>query len=282
MLKRRGLISIALLLSAPTFAASVLVVCADEPSRNLKDDLTELLSSTKSVVKVAGPKAPATACLSQVGARRQECFATAGGAANVEAILLVSTSAKAGALTVTFEVLSATDGKQQRREVLRTSGPRFKAQAAPVLKRVILPVKHKPESVQVAKKADPLPVAPTPVAEAQPVPDRPMAEVPLQPTMRERPLDIVTLPPPRASPKVGAWVATGGAVVAAGVAGTFGGLALINRGQLARSTDGVSPLTYSQAQSLQRTANLQLSVALGAAIAAGVSGGLAAVLWSRD
>jgi len=282
VLKPRGLLAIALLISAPAYSSSVLVVCADEPSRNLKDDLTEILSSTKNVVKVAGPKAPATACLSQSGARRQECFATAGGAANVESIVLVTTLAKAGTLTVTFEVLSATDGKQQRREVLRTSGPRFKAQAAPVLKRVILPVKRKPDSASVVKKADPPVVAPTPVAETQPIPDRPMASVVLEPPAREPPPQIVTPPPPRASPKVGAWVATGGAVVAAGVAATFGGLALANRGQLARSTDGVSPLTYSQAQSLQGTANLQLSVALGAAIAAGVSGGLAAVLWSRD
>ncbi len=281
MLKLRGLTA-ALLISAPAFASSLLVVCADEASRNLKDDLTELLSSTKNMVKVAGPKAPATGCLSLTGTRRQECFATAGGAANVESVLLVSTSSKAGALTVTFEVLSATDGKQQRREVLRTSAARFKTQAAPVLKRVVTAPKRKPEGAAVPKKetAAPPPVIAEPTPE--PVADRPTA-VALAPRVAEPAPELIeTLPVSRSSPKVGAWVFTGTAVAAAGVAGVFGGLGVSNRATLGRTTDGVSPLTYSQAQALQRTTNLQMTVALSAAIAAGVSGGIAAILWSRE
>lgn len=282
MLKPRGLLTVALLISAPAFSSSLLLVCADEASRNLKDDLTEILSSTKNVVKVAGPKAPATGCLSLTGTRRQECFATAGGAANVESLLLVSTSNKAGALTVTLEVLSATDGKQQRREVLRTTTARFKAQAVPVLRRVITPVKRKPDSA-VAKKEPP----PTPLAEPTPPPSEPVADRPtavaLAPSVAEpKPQLIETLPPSRSSPKVGAWVFTGTAVAAAGVAGVFGGLGFSNRATLGRTTDGVSPLTYSQAQALQRTTNLQMTVALSAAIAAGVSGGIAAILWSQE
>lgn len=292
MLKTAGVLTAALLISTPAWASSLLVVCADEASRNLKDDITELLSASASkiTVKVAGPKAPATACLSVAAARRQECFATAGGAANVEALLLVSTVAKAGALVVTFEVLAASDGKPQRRELIKTSAAKFKINAGPVLKRVVAPIASKkkaPEGVVAAPVRRPARVEPepAPVPDVEPAPiakaDRPTATQ-LEPRTYDSTAELVATPVKPSSSHAGAWVATGTAVAAAAVAGTFGGLGLSNRAQLTRSTDGVSPLSYSQAQALQRTSNLQLTIGLSAAIAAGVSGTLAAILWSRN
>ena len=293
MLKTAGVLTAALLIASPAWSASLLVVCADEASRTLKDDITELLSASasKTTVKVAGPKAPATACLSVTAARRQECFATAGGAANVEALLLVRTVAKAGALLVTFEVLAASDGKPQRREVLKTSAAKFKVNAGPVLRRVWGPVagakKKPPEGVVAAPVKRPTRVEPEPVSTPEveapvAVADRPTATN-LEPRSYDSTAELVVAAPVKpSSSHAGAWVATGAAVAAAAVAGTFGGLGLSNRAQLARSTDGVSPLSYSQAQALQQTTNLQLTIGLSAAIAAGVSGGLAAILWSRN
>ncbi len=286
--------SLLVVLASPAWPSSVLMVCADEASRNVKDDLTEVLSSGQNVVKVAGPKAPATACLAiAAGSRRQECFATAGGAANVQTLLLVSTSAKGSALTITFEALAATDGKQQRREVLRTTPARLKVQAAPVLKRLIAPVAGKP-------KAAPLSAGKTPVIEREPdqllpiaqvdkpvpgrVPDRPQ-QVELAPSASsntDSTAELIAATPAKRTSNGGAWVATGTAVAAAAVAGTFAGLGFSNQAQVERTTNGVSPLTYSQAQGLQSTSNMQLTVALAAGIAAGVSGGLAAILWSRN
>ena len=294
MLKLRAVFTVALVVSAPASSASLLVVCADEAARNLKDDVSDIYSGTKTVVKMAGPKAPATACVSQTGVRRQECFAAAGGAANVESVLVISTAGQAGVLTVTFEVLSATDGKQQRREVLRTTTARFKTQAVPVLKRVAAAEsgKKRPDPVPT-KKPELVSATPTPTSVEPPVTDpapplaadRPLATALVEPTSLEPSPDVVataalTEAPP--SSHTGAWVATGGAIAAAVVAGTFAGLGFSNQAQLMRTTNGVSPLTYSQAQAQQRTANLQLTVALGAAIAAGVSGGLAGFLWSRN
>jgi hypothetical protein len=283
VLKPAGVLSVALLVSTPGFAGSLLVVCADEASRNLKDDITEVLLGAKTVTKVAGPKAPATSCTTVPASRKQECFATAGGAANVDALLLVTTSEKAGALSVTFELLSATDGKSVRREALRTTAAKFKAQAAPVLKRVI-------SAASVKKAAPPPPpvivkhesAIPEAMAAVEKTSDRPVVRS-LEPGPSEPVPQVVAAPVVTATDShAGAWVTTGVAVVAAGVAGTFGGLGLSNRAQLGRTTNGVSPLSYSQAQALQSTSNVQLSVALGATIAAGVSGGVAALLWSRN
>ena len=291
MLKQAGVLTAALLFSAAAWASSLLVVCADEASRNLKDDITELLSTSgaKATVKVAGPKAPATACLSVAAAQRQECFATAGGAANVEALLLVSTSSKAGALVVNFELLASGDGKPLRREVLKTTAAKFKAQAESVLRRVVAPVtgkKKAPEGMVAVAPRRPArtesELAPTPeVVPPAAVPDRP-TETRLEPRSYDSTAELVATPVKPKSSHAGAWVATGVAVAAAGVAGTFGGLGLANRGQLSRSDNGVSAYSYSQAQALQQTTNLQLTVGLSAALAAGVSGTLAAILWSRD
>ncbi len=287
--------SLLVVLACPAWASSVLLVCADEASRNVKDDLTEVLSSGQNVVKVAGPKAPATACLAiAAGARRQECFATAGGAANVQTLLLVSTSTKGSALTITFEALAATDGKQQRREVLRTTPARLKVQAAPVLKRVISPVAGKPKAAPLSAGKTPvieresdqlLPIAAQvePQAPAR-VPDRPQ-QVELAPSSSsstDSTAELIAATPAIRTSNAGAWVATGTAVAAAAVAGTFAGLGFSNQAQVQRTTNGVSPLTYSQAQGLQSTSNMQLTVALAAGLAAGVSGGLAAILWSRN
>ena len=293
VLKPSGVLTAALLISSPVWSSSVLVVCADEASTNLKDDITELLSgsASKNTVKLAGPKAPATACLSVSAAQRQECFATAGGAANVEALLLVSTISKAGALAVTFEMLAASDGKALRREVLRTTAAKFKAQAGPVLKLVVAPgaAKKKPPEAAVAlavkrpPRVEPAPEpAPSSAVEAPVVvADRPTATQ-LAPRSVDSTAELVAMPVKPSSSRAGAWVATGAAVAAAVVAGTFGGLGLSNRAQLTRGTNGVSPLSYSQAQALQQTTNVQLTIGLSATIAAGVSGGLAAILWSRN
>ncbi len=300
MLKLRGLITVALCAAAPSLASSVLVVCADDASRNLKDDITELLSSAKMTVKAAGPKAPATACLSQPAASRQACFATAGGAANVETLLLVSTKSQGANLVVTFEVLSAVDGKSVKKEVLRTAAPRFHQNAGPILRRVMGPgAKKSPttnanapaaaSAVSDSGKKPPKPpeLDPPPFAEPSAktpeptrvaVSDRPTTVV-LEPSVSSTSITAADLTVTTSS-HTGAWVTTGVAVAAAGVGGAFGGLGLSNRAKLANAPNGVSPLTYSQAQALQQTSNVQLTVALGAIIAAGVSGGVAAILWS--
>jgi hypothetical protein len=90
-------------------------------------------------------------------------------------------------------------------------------------------------------------------------------------------------PAPRPALKgtaVAGWVVLAAAVVAAGVAGTYAGLALSDRTRLGTVSLGVSDLTYTQAVQLRDRANLEFSVALGTGLGAAALGATAGVLWA--
>lgn len=74
-----------------------------------------------------------------------------------------------------------------------------------------------------------------------------------------------------------AWIATGVAAAAAGVAVTF----LVMGLQQKSTLDGAAPgeLRHSQADAIAQQANTDLSVALGAGVGAAATGVLAGVLW---
>ncbi|MBL9039694.1 MAG: hypothetical protein JNG84_14350 [Archangium sp.] len=281
---RRALLVMAALLPASTWAAAVLVVSGDDASRNLKDDIAEVLAASQLVVKSAGPKAPATACLTGGDAA---CFANAAQAAKIDALLVVKTVEKKGALTVTFELLAGATGALAKKETVKTPKARFKAASTPVLKRlaaVVGTLPKRPEPVakpaEPEPKPEPKPVEPVAVA-PKPVSDRPV-ETPLTPRPADPQQPVIIGTDDSKSVPVAAVITTVVAVGAATTAGIFAGMGFNTRARLERAPDGVSPFTYSQAQTLQRDANTQLSIALGAAIGAGVTGALAGFLWSRE
>lgn len=97
----------------------------------------------------------------------------------------------------------------------------------------------------------------------------------LVPAKKEEELVIPSTPAQRS--RAPAWIATGVAAAAAGVAVTF----LVMGLQQKSTLDGAAPgeLRHSRAEAIAHQANTELSVALGAGVGAAATGVLAGVLW---
>lgn len=278
-------------MSPAALAASVLVVSENDASREVAAELVEPFNKVKVKMKMAGAQAPATQCLLRTGPERNGCLAQAGETAFVDAVLLLSAKAAKGRTSVTFSLLSLEDGKLLKREV--ATGP--SANLGQALKSVVgrLAKVVKPRGAAPVAKPEPKPEPkPDPVV-VKPEPVRPVETPRVVETPRpDAPAQVNLEPePPPATAAVAnssgsglrtvAWMTTGAAIAAAGVASAFGILGLSARGQLDQNDNGLSMLSRSQADALAATANTHFSVALGAAIGAGLFGALSFIFWSQ-
>lgn len=273
-----------LVLPLTASAASVLLVPVNDKARVLADELGEAFGIAKLTVKTAGPGSPALTCLQDP--ERDTCLGNTGDKAKVVAVFIVSGALKGAKGTLTLEMLAG--GKVLMKETTRVNKGKVKVQMrAPIARLLKLLPKSEPSAPVAAPRLiitetprEPEPTVKAPTREDAP---RKTESVALAPTQPDRdPLSLRATAPKQAKPKVAAWVVTGLAVVAAGTAGTFGGLGLAGKGRLETAPDGVSPLTYSDATALQQSTNTQLTIALGAGIGAGVSGVVAAILWGVE
>ena len=89
--------------------------------------------------------------------------------------------------------------------------------------------------------------------------------------------ELVVLPAAPAPSRAPAWIATGAAVVLAGVAVAFLVMGLNQKSTLDGAQSG--QLRHSQAVALEQGANTELSIALGTGIGAAATGVLSGVLW---
>ena len=270
-------------------AASVLLIPVDEKARVLADDLIEPFGAVSLTVKMAGPGSPAFNCLKNPD--RGGCLGAIGEKAKVVAVFVVSGALKGAKGTLTLEMLSK--GTVVKKDTFKVQKGKVKAQMkAPVAALLKLLPKAEPvvpvEPTKVAvveTPKDPDPIADDPYGEPAPkVVDVPkqVESVALVPTKTSDPLVLKSTLPPAKKPKVAAVVVTVLAIAAAGAAGTFGGLGLAGKGRLETTTNGTSTLSYPDAQALQQTTNLELTVGLGAGIGAGVAGVVAAILWGAE
>lgn len=279
-----------LLLPLSAQAASVLLVPVDDKARVLADELADPFGAAKLTVKMAGPGSPAVTCLADKP-NRDACLTVIGEKARVIAVFVVSGGLKGAKGPLTLELLAG--GKSLKKQTTTVTRGRVKQQMkgpiAQLLKLVpkteATPPTTEPAKATVTQKD----LEPEPQPEPEPVKPVVVADAPkkTEPVLTPKPalddqLDLRSEAPRAAKPKVAAWVVTGLAVVAAGSAATFGGLAMANKSQLERAPDGVSPLTHAQAQALQNTTNTQFTVALGSGIGAGVAGVVAGILWGVE
>lgn len=270
-------------------AASVLLIPVDEKARVLADDLLEPFGAVNLTVKMAGPGSPALNCLKNPD--RDGCLGAIGEKAKVVAVFVVSGALKGAKGTLTLEMLSK--GTVVKKDTFKVQKGKVKAQmkapVAALLKLLpkaepIVPVEPTKGVVDTPKEPDA--VADDPYGEPEPpkvvdVPKK-VEPVALVPTKTSDPLVLKSTLPPAKKPKVAAVVVTVLAIAAAGAAGTFGGLGLAGKGRLETTTNGASTLSYPDAQALQQTTNLELTVGLGAGIGAGVAGVVAAILWGAE
>jgi hypothetical protein len=278
---------------------SVLVVPANAASRGICEDLLETLANATFRVKLAGERSDAVKCVARKGAARASCLAEAEGKARVEAALLV-TAVRKGPQTVVAVQVVGRAGEPVHLETFRAPRPRLAQAAKAPLERVLASVKAvasapvsgplprlEPRPPPVEAPATRLAPAEPPLARAvAPEPQPPAEDAPrvtpaLQPPVVSQAPDLVASGPPpvvRRSPVAG-WVVLGVAVLAAGVAGTFTGLAVADRGRLGAVSLDRSELSYTQAVQLRDRANLEFSIALGTGIGAAALGTTAGLLW---
>ena len=270
-------------------AASVLLIPVDEKARVLADELIEPFGAVSLTVKMAGPGSPASNCLKNPD--RDACLGAIGEKAKVVAVFVVSGALKGAKGTLTLEMLSK--GTVVKKDTFKVQKGKVKTQMkAPLAALMKLLPKSEPVVAVEPPKVTVVetPKEPDPIVEPAVEPDPPrVVDVPkkvepvaLVPSRTSDPLAITTTLPPAKKPKVGAVIVTVLAIAAAGAAGTFGGLGLAGKGRLETVTNGTSTLSYPDAQALQQTTNLELTVGLGAGIGAGVAGVLAAILWGAE
>lgn len=285
----RWLLAVTIWASVPASAASILVVPENDTAREVAAELADPFTKAKVKLKIAGPQAPAAACLPRPGTERNRCLAQVGQTSFVDAVLQLGASVKGNRVSVVFQLLSLDDGKLIKREV--ATGPANKLAGAlrPVVTRLAKAVKPRP-----ANEPKPEPVEPKPEPKPDVVEPKPDPVVKSEPVRTDTPKvtklepSTVTTTPEIVAPvskgsgmTVAAWTFTGAAVASAAVAGTFGALGLGAKSELEKNDAGNSALTRSQANALAAQANTDFSVALGAGIGAGVLGAVSAILWSQ-
>lgn len=309
----RVVASLAVLLAAPGWATSLLLVPRTEAARPVCERLVEAFTAQKLTVKMAGTRSTAVACLAKPAAERPPCFLEAAKKSRVDGIVLISSAKRGAKLAVTMELLSKVTGKPHATQKVTAPAKSLKAKANKPVQRLVVEMLLEDgpapsgEGAPVAAldddgadddelaplptlgaQAEPPPEAPTPpeptptpVAEPEPVKPPPgdaPKVVALTPPPQEPP--VVTTTVPARGPNVAAITVTGVAVAAAAAAAIFGGMGMAGKAQLANAPNGMSPLSYQQAVDLQSSTNTNFTIALGAGIGAGVSAGVAAYLWA--
>lgn len=306
------LLSLIVLLPLSALAHGVMIVPADENARTVLDGMVEQIGSGGFQLKMAGNRSPAMSCLKDKDPDKQRaCLFAAAGPANVLGLLLVKVTARGRTLDANFEVLERATKTTVFHETLKAPQAGFQKAAAPLVKRMV-------SAMQLLKRAPQHTESPSPVvAQATPpeppkatepprpveppqaaAPEEPAGAVKPQETKTDvprkaeeppRPVALVatTTAPPRvdfAAPKSrsATWAVTGVAAVAAGVAVVCGLLGASGKSRLEAQNNGVSNLSYSDAIALQGQANQQFTISMGSGIAAALSGGVAAYLWSTD
>lgn len=308
----RVVASLVVLLAAPGWATSLLLVPRTEAARPVCESLVEAFTAQKLTVKMAGTKSTAIACLGKPAAERPACFLEAAKKSRVDGVVLISSVKRRAQLTVTMELLSKVTGKPRTTQKVKAPQKTLKAKANKPVQRLVVdmlledgPTPAEGAAAPIAALEDgpveddelaPLPALgneqppeetpPEPeklpvVVEAPPV-EPPPADVPkvveLTPPPKDTPLLVA--PAPSRGPNVAAIAVTGVAVAAATAAALFGGMAMAGKAQLENAPNGVSPLSYDEARALQANTNTNFTIALGAGIGAGVSAGVAAYLWA--
>lgn len=309
--------SLVVLLAAPGWATSLLLVPRTEAARPVCESLVEAFTAQKLTVKMAGPKSTAIACLGKPAAERPACFLEAAKKSRVDGIVLISSAKRGAQLTVTMELLSKVTGKPRTTQKVKAPQKTLKAKANKPVQRLVVdmlledgptpaegaapiaaledgPVEDDELAPLPALGAQSEPPAEEPPVATPPEPAKPEAVVeapPVKPPPADAPTTVALTPPPKETPVViapvpqkgspaAAITVTGVAVAAATAAALFGGMGLAGKAQLESAPNGVSPLSYDAARALQSSTNTNFTIALGAGIGAGVSAGLAAYLWA--
>lgn len=303
---------LAALVAAPAGATSLLMVPRTEASRPVCENLVEVFAAQKLTVKMAGPKSTAVACLAKPQAELGPCFLEAAKKSRVDGIVLINATKKGADVALTMVLLSKQTGAPRATQKLRAPAKTLKAKATVPVQRLVVEMLMEDDPRRTGGGAvAALDDEPTDEDELAPLPDlgatKPAPEKaaePVAPPQPERPVVVAVAPPadaptrveltppalevpvvvapgPSKGPNVPAIAVTGVAVAAAAAAGIFAGLAMSSKGQLENAPGGLSPLSYSEAQALQSSANTQFTIALGAGIGAGVAAGVAGYLWAR-
>jgi hypothetical protein len=309
---------LAVLVAAPAWATSLLMVPQSEASRPVCESLVEVFTAQKMTVKMAGPKSTALACLSKPQAERGACFLDSATKSRVDGIVLISATKKGANVALTMELLSKKTGTTRATQKVKAPQKSLKAKANLPVQRLVVemlledgpgtgtggavasldegPVEDDELAPlttvgTTATSPEPAPIEPKPPVVEKPVEKpaevahvaTPPADAPknvtLTPPVQDTP--VVVAPGPSKGANVPAIVMTGVAVAAAAAAGIFGAMAMSSKGQLENAPGGVSSLSYSEAQALQSSANTNFTIALGAGIGAGVAAGVAGYLWAR-
>lgn len=313
----RVVASLVVLLAAPGWATSLLLVPRTEAARPVCENLVESFTAQKLTVKMAGTKSTAIACLGKPAGDRPACFLEAAKKSRVDGIVLISSAKRGAQLTVTLELLSKVTGKPRTTQKVKAPLKTLKAKAnKPVQKLVVdMLLEDGPAPTEGGapiaalddEGANDDELAPLPSLGSQPEPptEPPPVETPPEPVKPEPPVVVETpakppvdvpkvvalTPPPKETPLIvapapskgspaAAITVTGVAVAAAAAAAVFGGMGMAGKAQLANAPNGISPLSYDEARALQSSTNTNFTIALGAGIGAGVSAGLAAYLWA--
>lgn len=295
-MRRWGWLFFLLVSSSVAGAHPVVLVPTDDRSRTTVEGILDALSVGDLKVKLSGPKAAATLCLAQPQASRAACFVDAAAKSQVDGVVLFTATPRGAKFALSMQLLAASDGAVLDKENATAPKAKVRQSAATMMKRLATTLnQHEaakpPEPIAKVEPPKPEPVKPEPapavVAKPEPAPvknDKPVVTS-LTPREKEREAPDLRLEDTAPRPGSGgmraaAWTATGVAIAAAGVAGTFGGLGMASKGRLESAPGGVSPLSYSDAVALQGTTNTQMTVAVGAGIGAGVAAAVATILWA--
>lgn len=212
--------AVVVVLAAPGWATSLLLVPRTEAARPVCENLVEAFSAQKLTVKMAGTKSTAVACLGKPAGEQPTCFLEAAKKSRVDGIVLISSTKEGAQLSVTLELLSKVTGKPRTTQKVKAPLRTLKAKAyKPVQKLVVdMLLEDGPAPAEggapIAALADegvdddelaPLPSLGSPPTETPPMPvqSEAPAETPTEPVMPEPAALVETAAkPPVDAPRV--------------------------------------------------------------------------------
>ncbi|MEW6435453.1 MAG: hypothetical protein AB1730_28485 [Myxococcota bacterium] len=129
---------LAVLLAAPGWATSLLLVPRTEAARPVCESLVETFTAQKLTVKMAGTKSTAIACLAKPAGERPACFLEAAKKSRVDGIVLISSQKRGAKLAVTMELLSKVTGKPHATQKVTAPAKSLKAKANQPVQRLVV------------------------------------------------------------------------------------------------------------------------------------------------
>jgi len=264
-----------LVLRAGAAGASALVIPETEDAREVANEVAAELTQAKVSAKVAAAGTPPLACMSVASEMRRDCAIDA--AVGVDAVVIISSAAVQGRLALSIEAIWRRTRKTFVEDAARGTPDQIGTMLHDPVARIVALLRPKPAPAKIVTA----PTEPEPTPAPEPSPDAPIAAPVLTPRPQAAPTPVLEEEPPEPPQRAIAITVTSVAAAAVASAIGFGILSSLEGSRLNANVNGVSPLSYSQAQGLRSQTNLHQGIAIGSGVGGALGAAISAWLWTR-